>query len=109
MAKIIVQIFIAGSQVVGRAFARALREELKAQKGAPSSQRPQPPPRPDEMSLDEAKRILNVDDLYPEVVGKNFRHLFEVNDKKRGGSFYLQSKIVRAKERIEKEIGTTIK
>jgi import inner membrane translocase subunit TIM16 len=29
--------------------------------------------------------------------------LFKVNDKETGGSFYLQSKVVRAKERIELE------
>ena len=30
--------------------------------------------------------------------------MFKVNDKKSGGSFYLQSKVVRAKERIEMEL-----
>jgi mitochondrial import inner membrane translocase subunit TIM16 len=30
--------------------------------------------------------------------------LFGVNDKAKGGSFYLQSKIFRAKERIDEEL-----
>ena len=43
-------------------------------------------------------QILNVEkskanDLEPELVEKNFKHLFEVNDKAKGGSFYLQSKV----------------
>ena len=35
---------------------------------------------------------------------KNYQHLFDVNDKSKGGSLYLQSKVVRAKERIEQEM-----
>lgn len=43
-------------------------------------------------------QILNVEtskasDLKPELVEKNFEHLFQVNDKAKGGSFYLQSKV----------------
>ena len=56
------------------------------------------------MTLDEAKQILNLDELNPEQMQKNYEHLFHVNDKKQGGSFYLQSKVVRAKERIDQEI-----
>ena len=58
------------------------------------------------MTLDEAKEILNITDqdfLGPdrEKLYKSYEHLFEVNDKSKGGSFYLQSKVVRAKERID--------
>lgn len=35
---------------------------------------------------------------------QNFKRLFELNDVQKGGSFYLQSKIFRAKERIEFEV-----
>lgn len=35
-----------------------------------------------------------------------FKKLFDLNDPKRGGSFYLQSKILRARERIEMEVRT---
>ena len=60
------------------------------------------------LSLDEAKQILNLEDastssLDKERLTKNFEHLFNVNDKAKGGSFYLQSKVVRAKERIDQE------
>lgn len=35
-----------------------------------------------------------------------FKKLFDLNDPKRGGSFYLQSKVLRARERIEIEVRT---
>jgi import inner membrane translocase subunit TIM16 len=56
------------------------------------------------MTLEEAKEILNVDKLEPELVQKNYDHLFKVNDKTKGGSFYLQSKVYRAKERLDQEM-----
>lgn len=43
--------------------------------------------------LQEAKDILNVNDLKPELIEKSFNHLFEVNDRSKGGSLYLQSKV----------------
>lgn len=39
-----------------------------------------------------------------EDVMERFKKLFDVNDPKKGGSFYLQSKILRARERIEGEV-----
>ncbi|OMP81849.1 Mitochondrial import inner membrane translocase subunit tim16 [Diplodia seriata] len=41
-----------------------------------------------------------------ENVLDRFKKLFDLNDPKRGGSFYLQSKILRARERIEMEART---
>ncbi len=41
-------------------------------------------------------QILNVENNKlkdREIVDKSFKHLFEVNDKSKGGSFYLQSKV----------------
>ena len=35
---------------------------------------------------------------------ERFKKLFDVNEPKNGGSFYLQSKILRARERIEFEV-----
>jgi mitochondrial import inner membrane translocase subunit TIM16 len=61
------------------------------------------------LTLAEACKILNVKppaggkaDL--EVVRERFKKLFDANDPKQGGSFYLQSKILRAKDRIEMEV-----
>lgn len=39
-----------------------------------------------------------------EDVMERFKKLFDVNDPQKGGSFYLQSKVLRARERIESEI-----
>lgn len=44
--------------------------------------------------LQEAKQILNVDNVKDiEKLTKNYEHLFKVNDKQNGGSFYIQSKV----------------
>lgn len=37
---------------------------------------------------------------------ERFKRMFDANDPKKGGSFYLQSKILRARERIELEVRT---
>lgn len=55
------------------------------------------------ITLEEAQQILNLSKLDPEEAQKKFDHLFAVNDKSKGGSFYLQSKVFRAKERIDQE------
>lgn len=56
------------------------------------------------MTLEEAQQILNVEKIDPEEALKSYEHLFAVNDKSKGGSFYLQSKVFRAKERIDEEV-----
>lgn len=56
------------------------------------------------MTLEEAQQILNVSKLDPQDIQKNYEHLFNVNDKSKGGSFYLQSKVFRAKERLDQEV-----
>lgn len=61
------------------------------------------------ITLEEAQQILNVSNLDPEEVQKQYEHLFNVNDKAKGGSFYLQSKVFRAKERIDHELQDALK
>lgn len=107
MAKFIAQIIVAGAQVVGRAFVRAVRQEFQAsQQAAEARSGKQGTKRAATdaltgLSLQEAKQILNVKDIND--VEKSYEHLFNVNEKSKGGSFYLQSKIVRAKERFDQE------
>ncbi|XP_066496627.1 mitochondrial import inner membrane translocase subunit TIM16 [Tiliqua scincoides] len=110
MARYVAQILLAGAQVVGRAFARALRQEFAASQAAAGA-RGHAEPRQgvassslSGVSLQEAQQILNVSSLNPEDIQKNYEHLFKVNDKSVGGSFYLQSKVVRAKERLDEEL-----
>ncbi|KAI0226941.1 Mitochondrial import inner membrane translocase subunit tim16 [Lamellibrachia satsuma] len=114
MAKYIAQIIVTGAQIVGRAFVRAVRQELQASQAAARARSNAPGAASagvaakdavTGMTVQEARQILNLDksgDI--ERIQKNFQHLFEINDKSKGGSFYLQSKVVRAKERLDQEI-----
>lgn len=122
--KTLIRIILTGSEIVGRAFAKALKQEYAASQeaakrraqaaagsGASSSSAFGSKSAESDLrlgiSLDEAIQILNVNkNLNKEEVDKNFQHLFDVNDKSKGGSFYLQSKVVRAKERIDQELTT---
>lgn len=61
------------------------------------------------LTLDEACKILNTKPPQAgkadiEQVMERFKKLFDMNDPQKGGSFYLQSKILRARERIEMEV-----
>jgi import inner membrane translocase subunit TIM16 len=59
--------------------------------------------------VEEACKIL---DVPPPKEGKadmtkvmeRFKRLFDTNEPKNGGSFYIQSKILRARQRIELEV-----
>ncbi|XP_075755214.1 mitochondrial import inner membrane translocase subunit TIM16 [Pelodiscus sinensis] len=106
MAKYLAQILVLGAQVLGRAFARALRQEFAASRAAANARGPQSAAATSlsGISLQEAQQILNISKLSPEEIQKNYEHLFKVNDKSVGGSFYLQSKVVRAKERLVEEL-----
>uniref|UniRef100_A0A3P8WET4 Presequence translocase associated motor 16 n=2 Tax=Cynoglossus semilaevis TaxID=244447 RepID=A0A3P8WET4_CYNSE len=108
-AKYLAQIIVMGVQVVGRAFARALQQEYAASQAAArargtAGQQSAAASSITGMDLQEAQKILNLSTLTPEEIQKNYDHLFKVNDKSVGGSFYLQSKVVRAKERLEEEL-----
>lgn len=111
MAKYIIQIAVLGAQVVGRAFAKALRQEYAASQeaakraggGRQGSAQASENLRTG-ITLEEARDILDVKNLDPEEVKKRYEFLFNVNDASKGGSFYIQSKVVRAKERIEEEL-----
>ncbi|XP_005081724.1 coronin-7 isoform X1 [Mesocricetus auratus] len=108
-AKYLAQIIVMGVQVVGRAFARALRQEFAASQAAADARgraghQSAAASNLSGLSLQEAQQILNISKLNPEQVQKNYEHLFKVNDKSVGGSFYLQSKVVRAKERLDEEL-----
>ncbi|XP_073819607.1 mitochondrial import inner membrane translocase subunit Tim16 [Musca autumnalis] len=117
MAKYLAQIIVLGTQAIGKAFAKALRQEIAASQeaarraggGRQGEKRAEANARTG-MTLEEAKQILNVEDLKNlEEITKKYEHLFAANDKSKGGSFYLQSKVFRAKERIDQEIKETLK
>ncbi|KAL2266017.1 hypothetical protein VTJ83DRAFT_5369 [Remersonia thermophila] len=115
--RLITQAVIVGTRVVGRAFAEAYKQ------AAASSQYQRAQAKAGNgtgrasvstgMTLEEACKILNVKppqngkaDM--EEVMERFKRLFDSNDPKKGGSFYLQSKILRARERIEAEVKPTL-
>lgn len=116
MAKYIAQIIILGTQVVGKAFARAIKQEYAASQeaakraggGRKGAERAAENLRSG-LTIEEAQQILNVSKLDPEEIKEKYEHLFKANDKSKGGSFYLQSKVVRAKERLDQEIDNILK
>lgn len=58
------------------------------------------------MPPDEAYKVLNVDpksSVNPhQEIQDNFKKLFTINDVTQGGSFYLQSKVYRAKQTLDR-------
>mmetsp|Transcript_14680 Transcript_14680/g.18598 ORF Transcript_14680/g.18598 Transcript_14680/m.18598 type:complete len:136 (-) Transcript_14680:384-791(-) len=59
------------------------------------------------MALDEAMLILNLEsktDLDPKKIQQQYDRYFQANAVEKGGSFYLQSKIYRAKEMLDEYI-----
>ncbi|KAI4096682.1 MAG: hypothetical protein LQ344_000822 [Seirophora lacunosa] len=112
--RFITQAVIVGARVFGRAFAEAYRQASASSKYAQSSI-PNSGSSTSKnfissgLTLDEACKILNVKppqggSANVEEVMDRFKRLFDANDPAKGGSFYLQSKILRARERIELEV-----
>ncbi|XP_034100797.1 mitochondrial import inner membrane translocase subunit TIM16 [Drosophila nasuta] len=111
MAKHFARIIVYGAQSVGRAFIKAIRQEIEASRAAASHHQMIKNKSTGHdltlkgMSLNEALQILNVKDLSSiEEIRGNYEHLFRANEKATGGSFYIQSKVFRAKERIDREL-----
>jgi len=111
--RIITQVVITGSRVLGRAFTEAYKQASASSQYAKAQAKSNPGQAntfaSNGLTLDEACKILNVKppkggrtDM--EDVMARFKKLFDVNDPKKGGSFYLQSKVLRARERIESEV-----
>lgn len=111
----IIQVIITGAQVFGKAFAEAYRQAASqsVKAGANEVNRKGGRSAKEEyggITLDESCRILNIDPDNPDEalnldkINKRFDYLFNVNDKDKGGSFYLQSKIYRAAERLKWEV-----
>ncbi|XP_022218237.1 mitochondrial import inner membrane translocase subunit Tim16 [Drosophila obscura] len=112
MAKYLAQIIVLGAQAVGRAFTKALRQEIAASQeaarragGGKQGDKTAESNLRTGMTVEEAKQILNIEDLKNvDSIIKNYEHLFSVNERGKGGSFYLQSKVFRAKERLDDEL-----
>ncbi|GAA5897064.1 import motor complex subunit PAM16 [Sporobolomyces salmoneus] len=133
--RVLAQVVILGSQILGKAFVQAWRQAARNARasesaGGSSSSTSRGGAGVDQvsrqlgMTLDEAANILNIkkpsaafkEEGASELqqMLKNFDYLFEANkpltaEGKPHSSHYLQSKIFRAKERIEAELGGSAK
>ncbi|KAI8051647.1 Pam16-domain-containing protein [Syncephalis plumigaleata] len=111
-ARVIVDVLVTGTRIVGRAFFEAYKQaaaNAAARKAAASGKGGgaggDPLTRRTGMTLDEAHKILNVQaDMEMAEIVKKYEHLFKMNDPKAGSTLYLQSKVARAKERIDLEM-----
>ncbi|EPE07207.1 cochaperone pam16 [Ophiostoma piceae UAMH 11346] len=117
--RLITQVVVIGSRVLGRAFSEAYKQANASSKHARAAAKNGGSGRStlsSGMTLDEAAQILNVakppaknsgaiNEYNMEEVMERFKRLFDSNDPQKGGSFYLQSKVLRARERIEAEVG----
>ncbi|XP_009590279.1 mitochondrial import inner membrane translocase subunit PAM16 like 2 isoform X3 [Nicotiana tabacum] len=101
-AKILANLIVMGSSILARAFVQAYRQALaNASKNGVAQEAVQNIKRASKtMTEGEARQILGVTEnsSWEEIVQK-YDNLFERNAK--NGSFYLQSKIHRAKECLE--------
>lgn len=103
--RLILNIIITGVSVFGRAFTEAYKQAAKAS-AAKTFRNDQTPKQSTigGISLEESLKILNItkDELTEEILKKQFEHLFDINSKEKGNSFYLQSKIYFALETLKK-------
>jgi len=111
--RIITQVVITGARVLGRAFTEAYKQASASSNYQRAQSRINPGAAntfsAHGLTLEEACRILNVKPPQAgktdmEQVMERFKRLFDVNEPQKGGSFYLQSKVLRARERIEQEV-----
>ncbi|QEU62545.1 Pam16 [Kluyveromyces lactis] len=104
-----IQVIFTGAQVFGRAFAESYRQAAAqtAKQTANASRGRGASAEYGGITLDESSKILNIEnekDMNLDKINERFKYLFEINDKEKGGSFYLQSKIYRAAERLKYEL-----
>lgn len=108
MVKSLPKILYHGTKLLFKAIHKSLKQEIELSRDAAKirygNQQEEKSKKPEEMSLEEAKSILNIVDLDPEEIEKNYRYLFHANSQKKGGSFYLQSKVIQARKRVYAEI-----
>ncbi|CAA6662438.1 unnamed protein product [Spirodela intermedia] len=101
-AKILANLLVMGSSIMGRAIFQAYKKALEnasksgvAQEAAQNIRRGST-----SMTEQEARQILGITEQTTwEEAMKRYENMFERNA--RSGSFYLQSKVHRAKERLQ--------
>ncbi|KAH6690480.1 mitochondrial import inner membrane translocase subunit tim-16 [Plectosphaerella plurivora] len=118
--RLITQIVFTGSRILGRSLGAAFKQAQASSEYARAQAKANPNGTATSgrtagvsgMTLDEACRILNVKSPKEggtgEEVMSRFKKLFDANNPEKGGSFYLQSKVLRARERLEADLGPII-
>lgn len=106
LGRIIAQVVVMGAGIVSKAFVQAYQQAVhNARTGNTGAMAAKTAVRKNQMSKQQAREILNLPTSGPapssEAIQKQFTRYFEANDPAKGGSFYLQSKIFRAKEALE--------
>lgn len=112
--RILVQIVASSTRVLGRAITEAWRQASASHAYASSNSSGLGASRASTiassgLTLSEACQILNVKppkrgEADMVQVANRFKQLFDANEVANGGSFYLQSKVLRARQRIEREM-----
>eukprot|EP00163_Fabomonas_tropica_P032386 TRINITY_DN808_c0_g4_i1.p2 TRINITY_DN808_c0_g4~~TRINITY_DN808_c0_g4_i1.p2 ORF type:complete len:170 (+),score=62.08 TRINITY_DN808_c0_g4_i1:277-786(+) len=95
IARLVTNVLISSSGTIAKALAEAFKQAAKngSVRGAGAK-----------MSLDEARMILNTKKDTPlEEMYKSYGHMFRQNSPEKGSSFYIQSKIYRAREALDVE------
>ncbi|KNE60037.1 hypothetical protein AMAG_05474 [Allomyces macrogynus ATCC 38327] len=128
LPKVIAQVVLTGAQIFGRAFADAYKQAAAnaARQSASASGGPQRGPANADgstnvtddltfktgLTLDEAANILNLKKeplpTQDEVLAR-YETMFKQNDPEKGGSWYLQAKVFRARERFDLELAEALK
>ena len=108
LGRIIAQVVVMGAGIVSKAFVQAYQQAVhNARTGNAGAMAAKTVVRKNQMSKQQALEILNFPTSgvtpSPEEIQRQFSKYFEANDPAKGGSFYLQSKIYRAKEALERK------
>lgn len=107
-ARIIANVIVMGAGVVSKAFMQAYQQAVvNAKTGKTATQAASTVIRRNQMDKTQAMEILNLKTCgkalpNKDEIDKQYQRYFTANDPAKGGSFYLQSKIFRAKETLER-------
>lgn len=107
MSSSIFRVFFEGVRIAYHALVKSIAEEIKSSQEAARMRYQNNPPekKSKDITLLEAKQILDLRKIDPDLVERKFKHLFEANKRR---SLYLQSKVFRAKKRLEGEINNNV-